>query len=66
MLHEVKKGFSSCTSKDEKSRTFLVTRINPCTIAVAAIMASSDNVSDRRCINRAQLRKVCASMGNTG
>lgn len=36
-----------------KSLTFLVATVNPCTIAVAAIMASSYSISDVLCIKRA-------------
>lgn len=58
-------GLKTSNPSALKSFTFLVATVNPCTFAVAAIMASSYSVSDFLCINRAHARKVVASIGKT-
>ena len=61
----VSKGFCNSTPSSLKSRTFLVTTVSLCTMAVAAIMASSVLVSDLWCMSFAHCLKVGASMGST-
>ena len=51
-------GLCSSTCNWTKSVTFLVTTVSLLTMAVAAIMASSDSVSDRACMSRAHSRKA--------
>ena len=58
-------GFCNSTPSWTKSLTFRVTTVSRCTIAVAAIMASSLIVSDLPCMSRAHSRKTRASIGNT-
>ena len=58
-------GFSSGTPKALKSATLRVTTVRRWIWAVAAIMASSNKVSDLRCINRVQALNACASIGST-
>ena len=58
-------GFSTSTSNWRKSPTFLLTTVSLCTMAVAAIMASSISVSDFRCLSRAHSRNAAASIGST-
>ena len=52
------KGFCSATPSRSKSSTFRVTTVSRCILAIAAIMASSANVSDLRCMIRAHSRKA--------
>lgn len=59
------KGFCNSTPSWEKSPTFRVTTVSRCTLATAAIMASSANVCDRRCMIRAHSLKAGASIGKT-
>ena len=59
------KGFSNSTPRSSKSLTFRVTTVSRCTMAVAAIMASSIIVSDLLCVSRALSRKAGASICNT-
>ena len=58
-------GFKRSTPSWSKSRTLRVTTVNRCTKAVAAIMASSSRVSERRCLSRAHSRNVSAFIGST-
>ena len=58
-------GFRRSTPSWSKSRTLRVTTVSRCTKAVAAIMASSSRVSERRCLSRAHARNVSAFMGST-
>ena len=58
-------GFSTRTLNCAKSATLRVTTVRLWTAAVAAIIASSYKVSDRRCISRAHVRNVAPSMGST-
>ena len=64
-VHPPSKGSNSSTPNSRKSRTFLVATVNRCTLAVAALMASSIRVSDLRCLRRAHSRKATASIGRT-
>ena len=59
------KGFCNSTPRSSKSLTFRVTTVSRCTVAVAAIMASSIIVSDLLCMSRAHSRKAGASICNT-
>ena len=58
-------GFCNLTPSWAKSLTFRVTTVIRCTMAVAAIMASSVMASDRPCISRANSRNTIASIGST-
>ena len=58
-------GSNTSTPSVRKSARFLVATVRPRTLAVAAIMASTSNVSDRRCLMRPHSRKLSASIGKT-
>ena len=63
--YSLSKGFCNSTPSWTKSLTLRVTTVIRCTVAVAAIMASSAIASDLLCMSRAHSRKAAASIGNT-
>ena len=63
--YSLSKGFCNSPPSWPKSLTFRVTTVSLCTMAVAAIMASSVMVSDLLCMRRAHSRKAGASIGST-
>ena len=62
---QVTNGSSTSTPSWRKSRTFRVTTVNPCTSAVAAIIASSKRVLGRPCMSLAHTLKAVVSIAKT-
>ena len=58
-------GLKTGTPNISKSITFRVATVKFLSLAVAAIMASSNSVLAFRCLSRAHSLKVAASIGNT-
>lgn len=55
-------GFKTSTPSVLESTTLRVTTVKPCTLAVAAIIASSYSDSDFRCMNFAPFLNAAASI----